>query len=114
MNFDRRTLALNFLFLAAFILQLFAANCHAQDQPKRVALVIGNSEYVNGALANPVNDADAMSSALEKVGFKVTKVKNRSKAEIEEDVDKATMDLAAGDLFLLFFAGHGMQLKNAN
>jgi uncharacterized caspase-like protein len=45
----------------------------AQGAPsKRVALVIGNADYVNAAkLPNPANDAAAVSAMLESVGFTV-------------------------------------------
>ena len=39
---------------------------------ERVALVIGNSSYGEGAaLRNPANDADAIASALQELGFTV-------------------------------------------
>jgi len=38
---------------------------------KKTALVIGNSAYVNAPLRNPKNDAIAMTSTLEELGFEV-------------------------------------------
>ena len=58
------------LLIAAALLQAIAALPAAAE--KRVALVIGNSAYVNaGALANPVNDASDTAQALKKFGFEV-------------------------------------------
>ena len=55
-----------------------------QAQDHRVALVIGNSAYVNaGHLANPKNDADDIADTLGRLGFSVMK---------GIDLDKAGMD----------------------
>src|SRR5258708_6160880 len=40
-------------------------------KPQRLALVIGNGAYKDGALPNPINDAADMAKALESSGFKV-------------------------------------------
>jgi uncharacterized caspase-like protein len=45
-------------------------------ESRRLALVIGNSEYPQAPLKNPVNDAAAMEATLKKLGFEVTPVKN--------------------------------------
>jgi hypothetical protein len=43
---------------------------------KRVALVIGNGNYLNSILANPENDARAIKSILEQLGFVVLEYEN--------------------------------------
>ena len=48
------------------VLGLIGAS-HASEQ--RTALVIGNAKYGYGPLANPVNDALAITRALDKAGF---------------------------------------------
>ena len=61
----------------------------AASSNKRIALVIGNSEYVHaGALKNPVNDADLMEKALKQVGFEVIKVKNASLKEMRSTLQQ--------------------------
>ena len=63
----------------------------------KCALVIGNSAYEgNARLANPVNDANLIESALESIGFEVTKQANRNKEQMEEDIDKITEGLNEG------------------
>ena len=47
---------------------------HAKAE--RVALVIGNADYLEGRLKNPVNDADLMTKTLTAKGFVVTTVVN--------------------------------------
>ena len=58
-------------------------------QPKaiqRTALVIGNSNYEQGPLRNPVNDARSMGSALKDLGFDVTLNFNLSLRQMDEAV----------------------------
>ena len=43
---------------------------HAQDE-KRLALVIGNSNYSNAELKNPVNDAKLIAKTLDSLNFEV-------------------------------------------
>ena len=56
--------------VTAFLTLTFAAAAQA-PLDIRVALVIGNSAYPGNPLANPVNDARAMSETLGKLGFSV-------------------------------------------
>jgi hypothetical protein len=53
----------------------------------RQALVIGNSEYRHaGRLRNPVNDARAIGSTLEALGFQVTMVTDASQRETDHSI----------------------------
>ena len=99
-----------------FSLLLTIASSLAWAQSKqRVALVIGNSKYLGDmALKNPVNDANLVASALTDVGFHVFHREDRTKTEIEADIKEATSDLAKGDVFIFFFAGHGLQIDGLN
>lgn len=82
---------------------------------KRVALVIGNSKYVEATpLANPVNDANDIASALKSAGFEVI---------LGIDVDKRAFDtrvrnfgelLEGSDVAIFFYAGHGLQVGGRN
>jgi hypothetical protein len=86
-----------------------------QARPEqRVALVIGNSAYKTAPLANPLNDARAMSDALKAAGFSVklhTDISHRDfLAAIREFGDR----LRAGGVGIFYYAGHGMQIKGRN
>jgi len=85
-----------------------------RDGFRRVALVIGNSAYKDSPLANPINDAKSIGQALKAVGFEVVMKFDRSKYEMEDDVDQITSDLSDGDAVFIFYAGHGLQIDNAN
>jgi hypothetical protein len=82
---------------------------------KLTALVIGISNYPDGAhLKNPVNDAEDMSTSLEKLGFSVIKVVDASLEQVDRAVESFRDNLNSNDVGLFYFAGHGMQVKGEN
>lgn len=85
-----------------------------EKSEKRVALVIGNSAYQSSPLANPVNDARAMAIKLRALGFEVLAFENLAHKELNRAVTKFGEALAGGGVSLLFYAGHGMQVKGHN
>jgi hypothetical protein len=85
-----------------------------QDE-KRLALIIGNSEYVYGpALPNPVNDARAMSDVLQKVGFEVLKYENLNQKDMKKAIDDFGTKLYNYNVGLFYYAGHGLQSGGFN
>jgi hypothetical protein len=81
---------------------------------QRVALVIGNSAYKEGPLANPVNDARAIAKALQEAGFEVSKLENADKAAMGAALRAFGNQMRAGGTGLFYYAGHGMQIKGSN
>lgn len=83
---------------------------------QRVALVVGNSEYVAdvGRLSNPVNDAFAMATKLRQAGFTVIYRTDQSRRQMQEALDQFQAELRGADLGLFFFAGHGFQVEDQN
>ena len=86
----------------------------AMAREQRVALVVGNGRYASSPLANPVNDARAMSAALKSMGFRVLLVEDASIAQMVDAVRKFGEMLKPGGIGLFFYAGHGMQIKGHN
>jgi hypothetical protein len=79
------------------------------------ALVIGNSAYrAASRLANPVNDATAMSAKLRSMGFRVTEISNASREQMVRGLSEFSKTAARADLTLLFYAGHGVQIQGIN
>ena len=79
------------------------------------ALVIGNSAYPGSAkLANPVNDAKAISAKLRSLGFKVSEVIDASRAQMVRSLSKFSETSENADVTLLFYAGHGVQISGIN
>ncbi|TGT62260.1 caspase family protein, partial [Mesorhizobium sp. M2E.F.Ca.ET.166.01.1.1] len=55
--------------IVLFVLAAFGAEAATPEAAKRVALVIGNSKYVNAVpLPNPANDAQLIASTLRNAG----------------------------------------------
>ena len=91
-----------------------SATASAGTSEKRVALLIGNSSYKTSPLANPVNDARAMAGKLRALGFEVHAYENLTQKEMNRAVTKFGEALSGGGVSLLFYAGHGMQVKGRN
>ncbi|MBL8203503.1 MAG: caspase family protein [Blastocatellia bacterium] len=81
---------------------------------ERVALVIGNSNYQVGPLANPANDAKAMAQSLRDSGFDVMQYTNLNKRDFEESLRAFGSKVPRGGVALFYFAGHGVQVKGVN
>src|SRR5262245_50086589 len=82
-------------------------------QPKavqRTALVIGNSNYEQGPLRNPANDARAMGNSLKDLGFDVTLHFNLNLRQMDEAVRGFGQKIKDGGIGLFYFAGHGVQV----
>ncbi len=83
---------------------------------RRVALVVGNSNYKSPgiSLPNPRNDAEDVSAVLKTLGFEVKTTVDASK----RDMDLALADFARratdADAALFFYAGHAMQFQGRN
>jgi hypothetical protein len=92
-----------------------AAPAHAD---KRVALVIGNSNYryVSG-LDNPANDARLMAETLRGLGFTLVGGSAQidlDKAALDAAVRRFGSDLQGADVGLFYYAGHGVQVRGSN
>jgi uncharacterized caspase-like protein len=84
---------------------------------KRVALVIGNSNYESREvpkLANPVNDARSMAEALNKLGFEVTEVTNATQRDMNLAIASFGAKLEPNTVALFYYAGHGLQVNGKN
>jgi len=105
------------MFPAAVLAQN-ASNDQTTQEPLKFALVIGNGAYSGGLpqLANPVNDANDMSAALQSLGFTVDTVLNGTLQQMEDASLKLKDRLsAAGNAYgFFFYAGHGVQSGGEN
>lgn len=100
-------------FLVALL--LLAVTSGAQAAESRVALVIGNSNYVNAAaLSNPANDARVISQRLGALGFQVITGIDLTKAGFDQKVREFAKTLTTADTAVLYYAGHGMQVAGVN
>ena len=106
-----------FIFLSLIIF----SSCEDNNSPlktKKVALIIGNSNYEGERLKrlkNPQNDAMKMMQVLKDRGFEVIYDINVTESKFEEHIKDFNRRLSHGaDVGLLFFAGHGVEVNGIN
>ncbi|MGH8548272.1 MAG: Sbal_3080 family lipoprotein [Methylococcales bacterium] len=81
----------------------------------RTALVIGNARYVSSPLRTPQNDARALDAALRSLGFDVTLIENGTRRGLVAAIEAFGATLRRkGGVGLVFYAGHGVQIKAKN
>jgi len=100
------------LFASSFSL---AGQATSSAVDRRVALVIGNSEYDTGPLLNPSNDARAMAVALRETGFEVMEYINlANQADMKRAIREFGRKIQNGGVGLFYYAGHGIQVNGKN
>lgn len=107
--------------LCALLLTAILGAAQAQPLPDggpRVALVIGNSAYRSiERLANPANDALAIATRLEALGFELVgdgPQMDLDKAGFERALEGFRKKSRRADVALFFYAGHGVQIAGVN
>jgi uncharacterized protein len=106
--------AIRFLSLALVFL-LLAAAAPAEARAGRVALLIGNSSYVNvPRLANPSSDVTLLAAALSKAGFDVDTQMDLGRAEMVRTLRSFEDRAASADIAVIYFSGHGLEMKGEN
>ena len=98
----------------AFAHGISPAQTSAPARTRKLALVIGNGAYRQGALKNPVGDARAVADSLRPLGFEVTLLTDATLAGMIEAMRQFTARAADAAVRLLFFAGHGLQSRGRN
>lgn len=88
----------------------------AASDPSRLALVIGNSQYLDAPLVNPVNDARAMAGLLDQAGFTVASHLNARRTDMMAAIERFAADIRKSDTrqVVFYYAGHGAQLDWRN
>ena len=83
---------------------------------KRIALIIGNSDYSKPEmkLKNPVNDAQDLANQLDSLGFHVILKTDATLDEMKDALVQFEQQAAEYDVALFYFAGHGIQSKGEN
>ncbi len=102
------------IFLILTLFTLFNPLSLLAATEKRIALVIGNSNYDAGRLKNPMNDSSDMSVALKKSGFFVILKKDVGHKEMETAIREFGHQLKKGDVGLFYYAGHAVQIEGSN
>lgn len=90
-----------------------AAKANA-EKSARIAVVLGNSSYPSGTLANPRNDATAMAATLRRLGFEVDLVLDATRADMDAAFRRLGAKSESAAVTAVFYAGHGIQVNGSN
>lgn len=81
----------------------------------RVALVIGNDAYQHARpLKAAVNDATAIATSLQKLGFDTISASNAGLEQMVEAMETLKIKAAGAQAVLVYYAGHGIEAQGAN
>ena len=85
-----------------------------ESATKSIALIIGNADYPQGRLSNPVNDAQDLTLKLKSLGFDVIGKTNLDLNGMNQAIDDFCKRASDYDAALFFYAGHAVQNKGVN
>jgi uncharacterized caspase-like protein len=105
---------MGFRFALAMSLTFMLATTAFAD--KRVALVLGISDYKNvPRLTNPDNDAVAMSDVFKKAGFSVVELRrDLGVSDMRRAVREFAIVANDADMAVIYYAGHGIEVDGTN
>ncbi len=98
----------NLLVLAMTV----SSAAHAEE--RRVALLIGNSNYAVAALRNPSNDVRVMNEALRALGFQTQVVENANQLQMKSAIRDFGKMANRADVAFVYYSGHGTQTAGEN
>src|SRR6202171_315399 len=89
----------------------------AQQQEKRIALVVGNGAYAKSPLATAANDAGLIAQTLQAAGFDVVGARDLDgdtlRKSFRDFIQKAQAS-GPGTVAMVYLAGYGIQLAGEN
>ncbi|MEO0991917.1 MAG: caspase family protein, partial [Pseudomonadota bacterium] len=81
----------------------------------RLALVIGNADYGSvGDLKNPLNDAADVATALERLGYEVTRHENLGRDGMVNALREFRNASLGAEHAIVYYAGHGIEVDRQN
>jgi len=109
-----KLLVLISLFIASLNADAYRGLDREIADEKRVALVIGNSNYRQHYLPNPRNDATDMAQRLQKYGFTVIHKQDLNQRQFKNAVRDFKQRISKDGISLFYYAGHGIQIEGRN
>ncbi|MCK1733220.1 caspase family protein [Bradyrhizobium sp. 138] len=115
----RGTLRVFICFLLPIVALAASApgEARAQQQEKRIALVVGNGAYAKSPLATTANDAGLIAQTLQAAGFDVVGARDLDgdtlRKSFRDFVQKAQAS-GPGTVAMVYLAGYGVQLAGEN
>jgi uncharacterized caspase-like protein len=93
------------------------SSASAQQQEKRIALVVGNGAYAKSPLATAANDAGLIAQTLQAAGFDVVGARDLDgdtlRKSFRDFIQKAQAS-GPGTVAMVYLAGYGIQLAGEN
>ena len=86
----------------------------ANDGERRIALLVGNSEYRDFNDLTVSRDLAALDDALESLGFDVTLVTDVDAVTLQGELGKLADRVASADTVFLYVGGHGVSMGGVN
>src|SRR5712675_109505 len=89
----------------------------AQQQEKRIALVVGDGAYSKGPLATAANDAGLIAQTLQAAGFDVIGARDLDADTLRKsfrDFMQKAQASPADTVAVVYLAGYGVQLSGEN
>ncbi len=107
---------LRLVALLAWSLIALVVTANGATAERRVALVIGNSNYRTAdlKLTNPKNDAEDVATALRKLGFEVLVETDSNFSDFGKALQQFARMSANADTSLFYYAGHAVQYQGQN
>jgi uncharacterized caspase-like protein len=104
--------ALNKRSLDAARAAAVADDTNVVKKASRIALVIGNGHYPDAGqpLAQPINDARAVTAALRHDGFDVDVVEDATRDDMNRAVERLKAKIRPESVVMLYFGGFGVQV----
>src|SRR5258707_7063230 len=93
------------------------SSASAQQQEKRIALVVGDGAYAKSPLATAANDAVLIAQTLQAAGFDVVGARDLDadtlRKSFRDFIQKAQAS-GPGTVAMVYLAGYGMQVAGEN
>ncbi|MBR0869101.1 caspase family protein [Bradyrhizobium tropiciagri] len=99
------------------LVSLAAQPAHAQEQEKRLALVVGNGAYQAGELQTAANDAGLIAQTLQAAGFDVIGARDLDGETLRKsfrDFVQKVQEAGPNAVAFVYLAGYGVQLTGEN
>ena len=104
------------MLLAALVVAFVSSGAARADAPRRVALVVANSDYAHaGSLKNPINDGRLVAGALKTAGFQIVDADpNLGIGPFRDALRRFRSNAAGAQVALVYYAGHGIEARGKN
>ena len=112
-----RPIVIPALVLLALVLLVIPRVAAAAQRGHRLALVVGNGDYVKAPLATPLNDAGLIAQALARADFDVTALGNADAATLRRAFAAfigKVQDAGPDTIVFVYLAGYGVQYDGDN